>query len=217
MLDLLDRVGEPDLSGARDNLEGRFHITDWTTNPNFLAAYSAMLPGVKRRNPLVIGNLVFAGEAFVQDLKKSPSQMTGAWESGRIAGKKILTSWRWRLAGRARWIGAAVELSVLAFRLTLAVVPFLRPSPARAGMPRHHGRVAVARAIVPGGRRRRSISASVRVPRPGNSAFGRRRNVLTCRFSMAGGGGLAGIFIISFSGPVHDVRDMRPHDERPPP
>jgi len=47
MLDLLDRVGEPDLSGARNNLEGRFHITDWTTNPNFLAAYSAMLPGVK--------------------------------------------------------------------------------------------------------------------------------------------------------------------------
>ena len=46
MLDLLDRVGEPDLSGARNNLEGRFHITDWTTNPNFLAAYSAMLPGV---------------------------------------------------------------------------------------------------------------------------------------------------------------------------
>jgi hypothetical protein len=91
MLDLLDRVGKPDLSGARNNLEGRFHITDWTTNPNFLAAYSAMLPGLKRRNPLVIGNLVFAGETFVQDLKKSPSQMTGAWESGRIAGKKILT------------------------------------------------------------------------------------------------------------------------------
>jgi monoamine oxidase len=91
MLDLLDRVAEPDLRGARDNLEGRIHVTDWTTNPNFLGAYSAMLPGVKRRNPLVIGNLVFAGEAFVQNLKKSPSQMTGAWESGRIAGKKILT------------------------------------------------------------------------------------------------------------------------------
>ena len=101
MLDLLERVGEPDLSGARNNLEGRFHITDWTTNPNFLAAYSAMLPGVKRRNPLVIGNLVFAGEAFVQDLKKSPSQMTGAWESGRIAGKKILT----KLALEARRAG----------------------------------------------------------------------------------------------------------------
>jgi monoamine oxidase len=91
MLDLLDRVSEPDLRGARDNLEGRIHVTDWTTNPNFLGAYSAMLPGVKRRNPLVIGNLVFAGEAFVQNLKKSPSQMTGAWESGRIAGKKILS------------------------------------------------------------------------------------------------------------------------------
>ena len=90
MLDLLDRVVEPDLSGARDNLEGRIHITDWTTNPYFLCAYSAMLPGVKRRNPLVIGNMVFAGEAFVQSLKKSPSQMTGAWESGRIAGQKIL-------------------------------------------------------------------------------------------------------------------------------
>jgi monoamine oxidase len=90
MLDLLDRVSEPDLRGARDKLEGRIHVTDWTTNPNFLGAYSAMLPGVKRRNPLVIGNLVFAGEAFVQNLKKSPSQMTGAWESGRIAGKKIL-------------------------------------------------------------------------------------------------------------------------------
>jgi hypothetical protein len=101
MLDLLDRVGEPDLRGARNNLEGRFHTTDWTTNPNFLAAYSAMLPGVKRRNPLVIGNLVFAGEAFVQDLKKSPSQMTGAWESGRIAGKKILT----KLALEARRAG----------------------------------------------------------------------------------------------------------------
>ncbi len=90
MLDLLDRVDAPDLNGARDNLEGRIHVTDWTTNPNFLGAYSAMLPGVKRRNPLVIGNLVFAGEAFVQNLKKSPSQMTGAWESGRLAGKKIL-------------------------------------------------------------------------------------------------------------------------------
>lgn len=54
MLDLLDRVGEPDLSGVRNNLEGRFDITDWTTNPNFLATYSAMLAGVKRRNPLVI-------------------------------------------------------------------------------------------------------------------------------------------------------------------
>lgn len=54
MLDLLDRVGEPDLSSVRNNLEGRFDITDWTTNPNFLATYSAMLAGVKRRNPLVI-------------------------------------------------------------------------------------------------------------------------------------------------------------------
>lgn len=98
MLDLLDRVDEPDLSGARDNLEGRIHITDWTTNPYFLGAYSAMLPGVKRRNPLIVGNLVFAGEAFVQNLKKSPSQMTGAWESGRIAGKKILS----KLARSAR-------------------------------------------------------------------------------------------------------------------
>jgi hypothetical protein len=34
--------------------------------------------------------MVFAGEAFVQNLKKSPSQMTGAWESGRVAGRKIL-------------------------------------------------------------------------------------------------------------------------------
>lgn len=90
MLDLLDRVSEPDLSDVRSNLEGRIHITDWTTNPNFLGAYSAMLPGVRRRNPLVVGNLVFAGEAFVQNLKKSPSQMTGAWESGRIAARKIL-------------------------------------------------------------------------------------------------------------------------------
>jgi monoamine oxidase len=90
MLDLLDGVREPDLSGARDNCEGRIHITDWTTNPFFLCAYSAMLPGVRRRNPLVIGNMVIAGEAFVQNLKKSPSQMTGAWESGRIAGQKIL-------------------------------------------------------------------------------------------------------------------------------
>lgn len=90
MLELLERVGEPDLSGLRDNLEGRIHVTDWTTNPNFLGAYSAMLPGVRRRNPLVVGNMVFAGEAFVQNLQKSPSQMTGAWESGRIAGRKVL-------------------------------------------------------------------------------------------------------------------------------
>ena len=66
------------------------YVTDWTTPPNFLGAYSAMLPGVRRRNPLVVGNMVFAGEAFVQNLQKSPSQMTGAWESGRIAGRKIL-------------------------------------------------------------------------------------------------------------------------------
>jgi hypothetical protein len=63
-----------------------------------------MLPGVKRRNPLVVGNLVFTGEAFVQDLKKSPSQMTGAWESGRIAGRTILTqslTLDWALEGGA--------------------------------------------------------------------------------------------------------------------
>ena len=115
MLDLLDRVGEPDLSGARNNLEGRFHITDWTTNPNFLAAYSAVLPGVKRRNPLVIGNLAFAGEAFVQDLKKSPSQMTGAWESGRHRGEEDFDkAGAGGSQGGRSGIGAAVELSVLA-------------------------------------------------------------------------------------------------------
>ena len=102
MLDLLERVDQPNLSGVRDNLEGRIHITDWTTNAYFLGAYSAMLPGVKRRNPLVVGNLIFAGEAFVQNLKKSPSQMTGAWESGRIAGKKVLT----KLAARTEAVAA---------------------------------------------------------------------------------------------------------------
>src|SRR5262249_43179976 len=76
MLDLLHRRGVADLSGVREHLEGRIAITDWTPNPNFLGAYSAMLPGVKRRNPLVVGNMVFAGEAFVHNLKKSPSQMT---------------------------------------------------------------------------------------------------------------------------------------------
>ena len=104
MLDLLERVDQPNLSGVRDNLEGRIHITDWTTNAYFLGAYSAMLPGVKRRNPLVVGNLIFAGEAFVQNLKMSPSQMTGAWESGRIAGKKILT--KLTLAARTETVAA---------------------------------------------------------------------------------------------------------------
>ena len=104
MLDLLERVDQPNLSGVRYNLEGRIHITDWTTNAYFLGAYSAMLPGVKRRNPLVVGNLIFAGEAFVQNLKKSPSQMTGAWESGRIAGKKILT--KLTLAARTETVAA---------------------------------------------------------------------------------------------------------------
>jgi hypothetical protein len=65
--------------------------------------------------PVAIGNLVFAGEAFVQDLKKSPSQMTGAWASGRIAGKKNFdkTGAGGSQGGRSG-IGAAVELRVLA-------------------------------------------------------------------------------------------------------
>jgi hypothetical protein len=58
----------------------------------------------------VIGNLVFAGVAFVQDLKKSPSQMTGAWESGRIAGKKILTKLALE-ARRASEVGSGPQSS----------------------------------------------------------------------------------------------------------
>ena len=48
---------------------------------------------------------------------------------------------------------------------------------------------------------RRSISASVRCSLDLYSAFGRRRGILTVRFTMAGGGGLAGNFIMTFSGP----------------
>jgi predicted NAD/FAD-dependent oxidoreductase len=88
MLNLLE-THVPQLAGCSAHVDGRIHMTGWTTNAYFRGAYSAMLPGHKRINPLHCGP-IFAGEAFVKNLKKSPSQMTGAWESARITGKALL-------------------------------------------------------------------------------------------------------------------------------
>lgn len=89
ILELLERI--PGLQGCSDHIDGRIKVTSWTTDPAFGGAYSAMLPGHKRQNPLHCGSVIFAGEAFVADLRKSPSQMVGAWYSGRTAAQTILT------------------------------------------------------------------------------------------------------------------------------
>lgn len=88
ILHVMDRIEL--LKDADDYLAGRIMRTNWSTDADFLCAYSAMLPGHKRRNPLVVGNLIFAGEAWVGDLKQGPTTMAGAFASGRIAAKKTL-------------------------------------------------------------------------------------------------------------------------------
>lgn len=88
ILQLLER-NVPALAGVSDNVDGRIHMTSWSTNPHFLGAYSAMLPGYARSNPLHCG-VIFAGEAFVKNLKHSPSQMAGAHMSGRMVAKSLL-------------------------------------------------------------------------------------------------------------------------------
>lgn len=85
---LMDRI--PLLKDAQNHLDGRILRTDWSTNAHYLCAYSAMRPGFRRRNPLVVGNLIFAGEAWVENMKKGPTTMAGAFTSGEIAAKKTL-------------------------------------------------------------------------------------------------------------------------------
>lgn len=88
MFELLEAI--PLLKGCSKELDGRMMITDWITSENFLGAYSAALPGYHRIGPLDCGSVLFAGEAFVADAAKSPSQMLGAWHSGNQVATKIL-------------------------------------------------------------------------------------------------------------------------------
>lgn len=83
----LDRI--PAISGYRNYVDGDTHVTGWASNPFTQGAYSCILPGHKRQNPMAAGNILFAGEAFAADTIMCPSQALAAWHSGRLAGSRI--------------------------------------------------------------------------------------------------------------------------------
>lgn len=77
----------PQLVGYEDYLEYPPCVTGWNRNPYTMGAYTAAAPGKTRSNPLAIGPLVFAGEAFVADPAESPTTLLGAFHSARYAAQ----------------------------------------------------------------------------------------------------------------------------------
>jgi monoamine oxidase len=71
------------------DIAGPIQNTDWCSNPFTLGAYSAATPGAVRKDPVVLGNVILAGEAFVESYSKWPSMMSGAYTSGTIAATRI--------------------------------------------------------------------------------------------------------------------------------
>jgi phytoene dehydrogenase-like protein len=62
-------------------------VTGWGKNPYTLGSYSVCAPHHHRPDPFACENIIFTGEAFLSDSQKSPGQMVGAWNAGRMAAK----------------------------------------------------------------------------------------------------------------------------------
>lgn len=76
--------------GYKQHISGRILVTGWNRDPLILGSYTGLRVGGRRRNPIVQGRMILAGEAFVADATFSPSQMAGAWASGRLAARLAL-------------------------------------------------------------------------------------------------------------------------------
>ena len=74
------------LNGFEAHMTGEPLISHWVGNPYTRGAYSALLPGHRRRGPWMEGAVCFCGEAFDA---RFPASLAGAWLSGEAAAALI--------------------------------------------------------------------------------------------------------------------------------
>lgn len=75
--------------GLHENIEGDIRCSSWGRNPRTRGSYSYCKPGFTRPDNFRVGQIIFAGEAFLSDPQKSPGQIVGAWYSGRYAADMV--------------------------------------------------------------------------------------------------------------------------------
>ncbi|MBN8520979.1 MAG: FAD-dependent oxidoreductase [Alphaproteobacteria bacterium] len=77
------------LQDFESHLDGDIVATKWGENPLVRGGYSILRPGGLRHDPISSGRITFAGEAFCASQEHSPSQVEGAYHSGRMAAESI--------------------------------------------------------------------------------------------------------------------------------
>jgi monoamine oxidase len=75
-----------ELRGTKGHVVGKPILTDWHRNPYTKGAYSSCRVGGNRSGPVQFHKIIFAGEAFDDH---APGHVTGAWRSGKRAGKMV--------------------------------------------------------------------------------------------------------------------------------
>ncbi len=75
------------LAGFEAHVSGEPLISHWLGNPYMRGAYSALLPGHRRKGPQVEGAVCFCGEAFDDTY---PASLAGAWLSGQAAVRLLV-------------------------------------------------------------------------------------------------------------------------------
>lgn len=78
------------LKGWENFVDGEIYVTHWNSDPLSSGAYTAIRPGGQRVYSPRQGRVIFAGEAFVADNRRSPSTLAGAHISGLYAGRRVL-------------------------------------------------------------------------------------------------------------------------------
>jgi monoamine oxidase len=84
---VLSRVAP--LRDFESHLDGDVVATKWGENPLVKGGYSILRPGGLRYDPVTAGRITFAGEAFCAKQEHSPSQVEGAYHSGRMAAERL--------------------------------------------------------------------------------------------------------------------------------
>lgn len=81
----------PGLEAYKEHQTAPSYVTHWNSNPLFLGAYSAMVPGHRRQDPKAEGQIVLAGEFMVgaENPAAGPGSIMGAFHSGVLAADKV--------------------------------------------------------------------------------------------------------------------------------
>lgn len=81
----------PGLENYKAHQTAPAFVTRWNSDPLFLGAYSAMVPGHRRQDPKMEGRITLAGEFMVgaENPAAGPGSIMGAFHSGLLAADRI--------------------------------------------------------------------------------------------------------------------------------